>query len=116
MKWDEKSDRLMESYKVTIQGSAVRVFVKSDDEWIEAKPGKFTFTQLEQSATIAATDSGWDFDGKWIESWTLQFMRTGPNDAAVAYLRTVNNPNLPDQFNWRAFSSFAKGEAHRRQP
>ena len=118
LKWDRKSEsaELMESYKVTVQDKAVRVFIKSGTEWIEAKAGKFTLTQVDQSATVAVTDSGWDFDGKWVESWTLQFMRLGPDDAAVAYLRTVNNPYLPAEFSWRTFATFAEGKARRTRP
>lgn len=115
LRWDPSAEpeELTESYKISIREGVVSVFFREGDEWIEAKPGRFSFSQLDQSATVAVTDSGWDFDGKWIESWTIQLMRTGRDEADVAYLRTVNNPQLPHAFSWRTFSSFAEGYARR---
>lgn len=118
LKWDRSSASSdpTESYKLSIRGGRVNVFVKSGDEWVEAKAGKFSLSQLDQSATVAVTDSGWDFDGKWIESWTLQLMRLTADEAAVAYLRTVNNPQLPTHLSWRTFANFAEGKARRVAP
>ncbi|HEX8173299.1 MAG TPA: hypothetical protein VF824_22385 [Thermoanaerobaculia bacterium] len=115
LKWQNPlpGSQTTQSYRVVIEGTAARVYYKLKDAWVEAKPGKFVFTQQDQSATVAVTDSGWDFDGKWIETWTMQLMRTGADEAAVAYLRTVNNPHLPPQLAWRTFSNFAQGTARR---
>jgi hypothetical protein len=68
---------------------------------------------LKQSAAITAFDSGWDFDGEWIESWTIQLLRVGLDDARVSYLRTVNNPHMPAAISWRTFSSISEGSARR---
>ena len=40
-------------------------------------------------------------------------MRIGADQASVAYLRTVNNPNLPSRLSWRTFSTFAECTAAR---
>lgn len=100
-------------YRIAIAGQYVHVSMLLDGKWQEVKPGKFTLSQNDQTLTVAVSDSGWDFDGKWIESWTIQLMRTGDDEAAVAYLRTVNNPYLPPQLNWKTFSTFAQGTAKR---
>jgi hypothetical protein len=117
LKWDQApGGASMESYRVSIHEGRANVSMKIDGRWTEIKAGKFTLTQQDQSLTIAATDSGWDFDGKWIESWTIQLMRTGADEASVAYLRTVNNPYLPSRFLWRTFATFAEGTARRNKP
>ncbi|MEO8380273.1 MAG: hypothetical protein ABI779_11470 [Acidobacteriota bacterium] len=118
LKWDKASPAgaATESYRVSIAGNEVHVSVLIADKWQEVKPGKFGLSQNDRSLTVAATDSGWDFDGKWIESWTLQLMRTSADDATVAYLRTVNNPYLPPQLKWKTFATFAGGTAHRTKP
>jgi len=77
------------------------------------KPGRFRIETHKQSATVTAVDLGFDFDGEWIESWTIQLLRLGVDEAHVAYLRTVNNPHMPRGFSWRAFSSFSEGTARK---
>jgi len=114
MKWDKTAPaKTVESYRVSIAGGTARVYAQSDGKWIEVKPGKFTMSQQDQSLTISVTDTGWDFDGKWIESWTIQLMRVSADEAAVAYLRTVNNPFLTSKFSWKTFATFAEGTATR---
>ncbi|MDP9192628.1 MAG: hypothetical protein M3P06_13090 [Acidobacteriota bacterium] len=99
--------------KITVAGDAARVFTKLDTEWKEVKPGRFRIETHKQSATVTAVDLGFDFDGEWIESWTIQLLRLGVDEAHVAYLRTVNNPHMPRGFSWRAFSSFSEGTARK---
>jgi len=97
--------------KITIDGRTVHVFMKRDDDWFEVKPGKFVISQVDESITVSATDSGWDFDGKWVETWHLALLRTASDEASVAYLRTVNNPYVPPSFSWRTFTTFGEGKA-----
>lgn len=99
--------------KIVIESDSPRVFAKFDGTWTEVKPDRFKLEKHGQSATVVAIDRGWDFDGEWIESWTIQLLRTGRDEAHVAYLRTVNNPYMPQTFHWRAFSSFSEGSARR---
>jgi hypothetical protein len=115
LKWDKAAPAgaTTESYRVSINAGRVSVYIQVNGKWVEVKPGRFTFAQQDQTVTVAATDTGWDFDGKWIESWTIQLMRTGTDQASVAYLRTVNNPFLPARFKWRTFATFAEGSARR---
>jgi hypothetical protein len=99
--------------KIVLSGTNVQVFRQVESKWVEVKPGRFKLEQLKQSAAITAFDSGWDFDGEWIESWTIQLRRVGLDEARVSYLRTVNNPHLPAAISWRTFSSISEGAAHR---
>jgi hypothetical protein len=99
--------------KMVFEGNNVRVFMKSDSDWSEVKAGKFNVTHLEQSISVSALDSDWDFDGKWIESWTIQILRTGADEARVSFLRTVNNPHVPPELTFRTFSTLAEGKAKR---
>ena len=102
--------------KLRFANDTVQIFMKSDSDWVEVKSGKFRVTHMEQSINVSAMDSGWDFDGKWIESWTIQLLRTAANEASVTFLRTVNNPHIPPVLSWRTFSTVAEGKALRRTP
>jgi hypothetical protein len=99
--------------KMVLSGNNVQVFRQAESKWVEVKPGQFKLERLKQSAAITAFDSGWDFDGEWIESWTIQLLRVGIDDARVSYLRTVNNLHMPAAIRWRTFSSISEGSAHR---
>jgi hypothetical protein len=115
LKW-QKTEPIGEggqALKLSIGGGVVRVHMKAGDAWVEVKEGKFSMSQLEQTLTISANDSGWDFDGKWIETWTIQLLRTGADSATVSFLRTVNNPHVPPRLSWRTFSTLAEGQARR---
>ena len=116
LKWDKAGPTgpSTAAYRVTINGPDAHVYIQGEGKWVEVKPGKFTVADHDQSLTIAATDTGWDYDGKWIETWTFQLMRTAPDEAAVAYMRTVNNPYLPSRLSWKTFSTFAEGTATRK--
>lgn len=114
VKWDKASNTAPEdSYKLSVDRTHARVFVRSGKDWVEVKRGKFAVQQHEQSLRVSATDEGWDFDGKWIETWTFDLLRTGPNESFVTYLRTVNNPYMPAHLSWQTFSDFAEGTARR---
>lgn len=114
VKWDKASNTAPEdSYKINVDGTHARVFVRSGKDWLEVKRGKFAVQKHEQSLRVSATDEGWDFDGKWIETWTFDLLRTGANEAFVTYLRTVNNPYMPAHLSWQTFSDFAEGTARR---
>jgi hypothetical protein len=115
LKW-QKTEPVGEggqALKLSIGGGTVHVHMKAGDAWVEVKEGKFSMSQLDQTLTISAADSGWDFDGKWIESWTIQLLRTGADSATVSFLRTVNNPHVPGRLSWRTFSTLAEGKARR---
>ena len=89
-----------------------RVFMKSSSGWAEVKPGKFNLSVLDQTAILSALDSGWDFEGKWIESWSIQLLRSSSDSATASFFRTVNNVHIPSPVPWRTFSVLAEGSAH----
>ncbi len=101
------------NYRILIENDASKVFYEADGKWIESKPGKFRLIREGQTAVISSIDSGWDFDGQWIETWSFYLLRTGNKTAFASFVRTVNNPHLPPSLNWKAFSFFADGPASR---
>ena len=96
-------------YRVTIENDTAKVFYELDGKSIEAKPGKFRIVRQGQTTVISSFDSGWDFEGQWIETWTFHLLRTSEKSAFVNFVRTVNNPYLPVTFNWKTFSVVAEG-------
>ncbi len=99
--------------KLVLAPGSAHVFRKQDQAWTEIKPNSFKLQILEQSASITSLDSGWDFDGEWIEAWTLNLLRVGAAEARVSFLRTVNNPHVPSTISWRTFSTLSEGTARR---
>jgi hypothetical protein len=67
----------------------------SSQGWIEVKPGQFTARQADDSLVISALDSGWDLDGKWVESWTIHLLRLSDQEAVINFVRTVNSLHVP---------------------
>jgi len=99
--------------KLIFSKDSVQVFMKSGSDWVEVKPGLFKITHIAQSINVSAMESNWDFDGKWIESWTILMLRTEADKATLSFLRTVNNPHVPADLGWRTFSTLAEGNAIR---
>lgn len=116
LKWvkAEPVGETMPQLKLLFKDNDVQVFMKIGEGWQEIKPGRFKLTHAEQSITVSVIDTGWDFDGKWIEAMTIHLLRTGMDEASMSYLRTVNNAHVPNTFTWRAFSTIAEGKAHRK--
>jgi len=99
--------------KVVFNAGSARVYAKIGDAWMEVKPGKFTVSQLGETVVVSALDSGSDFDGKWIETWSLTFLRLTESESVVNYIRTVNNRDMPATFSWRTFTTIAEGRMKR---
>ncbi len=102
--------------KIVLSGDAAKVLLQSGESWVEFKPGKFRAEQVDETLIVSATDSGWDFDGKWIESWTVQLLRTSPDQADLVVLRTVNNVYVPESTGLRTFATMAQGHASCESP
>lgn len=99
--------------RVTVNAGAVKVFMQAGNDWVEAKPGRFTAQQVEDTLFVSTIDSGWDLDGKWVESWTIQILRTGADEATMQFVRTVNNIYMPESTGLKVFTSIAEGKATR---
>jgi hypothetical protein len=102
-----------DALRVTLSGSVPKVYLRSKNDWIEAKPGKFHVQQLDDTLVLSALDSGWDLDGKWVESWTIHLLRLSSTEATMYFVRTVNNIYVPESTGLRVFTSVAEGKASR---
>jgi len=100
-----------DALRVTLSGGMPKVYVRSKTDWIETKPGKFQAQQVDDTLVVTALDSGWDLDGKWIESWTIHLLRVSSTEAVMNLVRTVNNIYIPDSTGLKVFSSVAEGKA-----
>jgi hypothetical protein len=99
--------------KIAFSGNEVHVFMRHDDAWIEVKPGLFKVAQIDETAVVSVLDSGSDFDGKWIESWSLTLLRISDDEAVVTFSRTVNNRDMPANLSWRTFTTVEEGRMKR---
>ena len=101
------------SLRIEISASALRVFLRTKEDWNEVKPGQFSARQVGETMILTAMNDGWDLDGKWIESWTIHLLRLSDSDASLSYVRTVNNVFLPEGDEFRSFITAAAGKATR---
>lgn len=99
--------------RITISDGTAQVYTMADNDWREVKPGKFQMQRLDETVIVSAIDSGWDQDGKWIESWTIQLLRVAPDKAVISHFRTVNNLQIPEFTGLKTFSTLAEGDASR---
>jgi hypothetical protein len=95
--------------RVVIDESGAHVFFRLNNSWAEAKPGKFSLTSKDGTAVISTLDTGWDFDGEWIETWEIHLLRLDTSEAFVNLTRTVNNPDMPPTMAWRTFTTVSEG-------
>jgi hypothetical protein len=115
LKWTQQSQASNSNsspeLRVTISNQQAKVYMRSGQDWMEVKPGKFEFRQADDSLILSALDSGWDFDGKWVESWTLHLFRVSDQEATLHFMRTVNNLHLPASSPLKVFTGVAEGNA-----
>jgi hypothetical protein len=100
--------------KIVIGANKAHVWSGRDGKWSEVKPGKFRLVSLEDSAMVLAIDSGWDIDGRWVESWTLHLLRLTADSALLNWVRTVNNVHAAADSPLRAFTTVAEGTLARQ--
>jgi len=101
--------------RLTISKGQAKVYMRARNEWSEVKPGMFQVRQEDESLIVSCLDSGWDLDGKWIESWTLQLLRLSDREAILNFVRTVNNVHVPATSAVKVLTSVAEGKATRGQ-
>jgi hypothetical protein len=99
--------------RLTLSKGTAKVFMRSGQDWIEVKSGKLEVRQVDDTLVISTLDSGWDLDGKWVESWTLQLLRLSDQEAALHFVRTVNNLHMPASSHLKVLTSVAEGKAVR---
>lgn len=97
-------------YRITIQGSAVRVYVQHPQGMIEAKPVAFHIERVMTNAIIYATDSGQDNEGTWVETWVFAMTQENGTTLLTNLTRLVNNIDLPVSNDHGKFAEEAAGK------
>jgi len=82
-------------YRITIQGSAVHVYLVQPPDVREIEPGKFHIERLMTNAVIYATASGHDHEGTWVETQVLAVTLENGNTLLTNFAIVVNNIELP---------------------
>jgi len=115
MKWVQRSAASGDApeLRLTVSQKEAKVYMHSSQGWVEVKPGQFTVRQADDSMVISALDSGWDLDGKWVETWTIHLLRLSDKEALMNFVRTVNNLHMPPESTLKVFTSVAEGKAIR---
>ena len=103
-------------YRITIQGTTVRVYVILSDDVREVKSGRFHMEDLMTNAVIFAifaTDSGKDDEGTWVRHWMFSLTEKDKDTLLVNLSRMVNNVDLPLTSDHSKFANEAIGELRR---
>jgi len=100
-------------FRLDIHGAVVRVFIREDHGFVEAKPGAFHIAPVSANAVIFATDAA--PDDSWVESWTFTVTRKG-DSLFVEYSRLVNNTGAPEGEKGSHFATRGEGEFKIVQP
>lgn len=103
-------------YRITIQGTSVRVYFILSDDVKEVKSGKFHMEDLMTNAVIFAMDSGKDDEGTWVETWVFSLTEKDKDTLLVNFSRMVNNIDLPLTSEHSKFAKEATGELKRLPP
>lgn len=99
--------------RLTLANRQAKIYMRSGKDWTEVKPGTFEVRQTDDSLVISSLDSGWDLDGKWIETWTIHLLRLTDQEALLNFVRTVNNVHMPAASKLKVLTSVAEGNALR---
>lgn len=114
LRWQQATpDGSSPQIRIVVSAEAPKVYLGSEGQWTEVKPGRFQARQLEDTLVVSSLDSGWDLDGKWIESLTVQLLRVAKDEAVLSFVRTVDNVYVPESTGLRTFLSVAEGRASR---
>jgi hypothetical protein len=97
-------------YRITIQGSAVHVYIVRPQDLREIKPGAFHIERLMTNAVIYATQSGKDSEGTWVETWVFAVTQENGTTLLANFARVVNNIDLPLSNDHSKFAKEAAGE------
>ena len=79
--------------------------------WVDLKT--LRAQEVDGILTLQSTEAGWDFDGKWVEHWSIQMLRIDDSRARVHWTRTVSNLHLPTDNPDKSFVMAAGGEFRR---
>ena len=99
--------------RLEINDQSVRVFLKQDGKWINAKPGAFRIQRYRANAVLAAIDSGNAEDGTWTETRNIAVAPKSDDTLLAIYARLVTNEDLPVTAEHKTFGVAGKGELNR---
>ena len=105
------------SLRVELSGTGAKVWFKpaGNNDWM-AVPRDFSVQRLRGNAVVTSIMSGRDDEGIWVETWSIALAQRSNDKALAVYARLVNNENLPETSDHKAFSMAAEGElAHVRR-
>jgi hypothetical protein len=100
-------------FRIVVGRWHVNVFNSVKGQWREMKHGAFRMRNSGPHALIYSSTSGSDEDGVWVESSTFTLARTGPDEVAAYWQRTVNNLDSPPTDQWYQFAWGYSGTLHR---
>lgn len=99
--------------RIEIHDAIVRVFLKSDGDIAEMKPGAFHIAPVETNAVIFATDAAPE---AWVETWAFVVTQKDKNTLIVEYSRLVNNVGVSSDLPESKFGTRGTGEFKRIDP
>jgi TonB family protein len=106
----QEKEPLTRRYRITIQGSSVRVYGVYPQDVEEIKPGKFHIDRVMTNAAIYASDSAHDNEGTWVETQVLAVTLKNGTTLLTNFSRVVNNLDLPLASDHSKFTEAAVGE------
>lgn len=77
--------------RLAIEHETVKVYLKDSGHWIEAMPGKFTFTRTVTSASIIGVNSSEPATSGWIENWAILLTAIDEDTLQAEWTRVVTN-------------------------
>jgi hypothetical protein len=97
-------------YRITIEDSAVHVYIVEPQEVREIKRGALHIERLMSNAVISAIESGKDDAGTWVETLVITVTRENGTTLLANLARQVNNIDLPQGSDDSKFTKEAAGE------
>lgn len=111
---DAKAPKEKFDVRLRLDNVEVNVYYKTPaGQWVDVMPGLFVISRSGSNATIHATNSGGDDDGRWFETWTFVVTKKSTDVMQVEWVRMVNNTDLPDTSPKKIFSQTASGTLSR---
>lgn len=98
------------SLRIELAGTGAKIWFKPSGKDWTAVSRNFTVQRLRGNAVVTSILSGRDEEGIWVETWSIALAQRNNDKALAIYARLVNNENLPETSDHKAFSMAAEGE------
>lgn len=84
-------------FSIEIRNGTPHIFILHEDRWNAIKPGRFGIATHKTNAIIASIESAISEDGfGWVETWNITLTEKDDGALYAYWVRSVNNPHLPD--------------------